>query len=511
VSKETFRVAALVSLYKAERFIKGRLDDLTNQTLFKRGELEIVIIDSASPENEFKIIRKYREEYPNIKYKRTKLRETLYQAWNRGIEISEAPLLTNANADDRLSPDALEKLASVLEADEAVGFAYGDAHLSSVENETFEEASRGRTYQSQDYFGPDLLCHQFLGHQVMWRRTLHTKVGLFSPEYKAAGDYEFMLRSAVRARGAHVPEPVGLLLRRRDSITFGDGTMNREVALVKEQFRNRTQALNLYRMEGVDIEKPGYPEACYVDLGNRALAYFPQWGGGRPDADFEFALRCYDWALNSDWQGSSTSGIKMWAEANSKCARFLSVGGGSCTGLYNEGKGHEQKRVRGSAAEKRMTLYWPDLGLDVSFEKRSKALGNLSAGESSIDGGLGCRKSHLRPYTYWAQLTGLDQGVVDSLKAQVDANRSVMIWGASDRGRLMSKVLKHFGFRVAGYIDNDPSKIGSHFEEIPVGAFDPRVARAQGWKVVLAVSDQQREFISDQLDESGMREILLNV
>lgn len=510
--ESVYKVSALISLYKAERFIRGRLEDLVQQTLFKRGELEIVIIDSASPDNEGTIIREYRDRFANIKYTRTTSRETLYQAWNRGIEMSEAPFLTNANADDRLCSDALEKMVKGLESDAEVGFVYGNAYLSVLENETFEEAQKDVEYWCQDYCAPDLLCHQYLGHQSMWRRAIHAKVGLFSPEYRAAGDYEFMLRGATEAKGLHIREPLGLLLRRSDSITFSDGTMNREVADIKSRYRNPEFALKLYKTEGVDVEKPGYPEACYVDLGNRALAYFPQWRGGRPDADFEFAQMCYGWALNTATENEESEKVKEWARANMEAVGVLS-------GVKEPGGSPAAKKLRNaeftthseSANKKEVALIWPELGLKDDSDLRDSALGKLSAVRGKTAGESQFRMSYVEPACYWSQLIGLSEKTLLALKSRIEANQLVMIWGACDRGLLMSKVLTHHGIKITGFIDNDPDKIGKEFGNLPVTEFDFREARDSNWKAILAVSEQQSQFVLDQLDDCGVREFLIRL
>ncbi len=508
--KGVCKVSALVSLYKAERFIRGRLDDLVEQTLFKRGELEIVIIDSASPENEYDIIREYRDRYTNVKYLRTASRETLYQAWNRGIEMSEAPFLTNANADDRLSADALEKMAKGLENDAKIGFVYGDAYLSVLENETFEESRKRVEYLCQDYYAPDLLNHQFLGHQVMWRRAIHASVGLFSPVYQAAGDYEFMLRGATEAKGMHIREPLGLLLRRSDSITFSDGAMNREVTEIKSRYRNPKFSLKLYKKEGVDVERPGYPEACYVDLGNRSLAYFPQWRGGRPDADFEFAQMCYGWVLNSTAESRESEKVREWARANMAAVGVLSgtIESGACPPVRKL-REDDLTTSWDSVNKKEVALFWPELGPKSDFDLRDSALGKRSAIKEETAGALQFRISHIEPSCYWSQLLGFSENAFLGLKSSIEANHLVMIWGACNRGLLMYRVLSHHGLKIAGFIDNDPDKIGKSLDNLPVTGFDFEEAKNSNWKVVLAVSEQQSQFVLDQLDGCGMREILL--
>ena len=76
---------------------------------------------------------------------------------------------------------------------------------------------------------------------------------------------------------------------------------------------------------------------------------------------------------------------------------------------------------------------------------------------------------------------------------------------------LLSKVLSHHGIKVAGFIDNDPNKIGTYLGDLPVRGFDFREASARNWKAILAVSEQQSQFILDQLDDCGMREMLIQI
>src|SRR5688572_6698772 len=97
------RVTAIVSTYQSERFIRGCLEDLEAQTI--AGQMEVIVVDSASPQNERQIVEEFQQRHSNITYVRTTERETLYAAWNRGIGMTRAPYITNANADDRHAPD----------------------------------------------------------------------------------------------------------------------------------------------------------------------------------------------------------------------------------------------------------------------------------------------------------------------------------------------------------------------------------------------------------------------
>jgi glycosyltransferase involved in cell wall biosynthesis len=88
-------VSAIVSTYNAERFMRGCLADLAAQTIADR--LEIIVVDTGSPQNEGAVVREFQQHYHNIVYIRTAQRESLYAAWNRGIQAARGKyILTSA-------------------------------------------------------------------------------------------------------------------------------------------------------------------------------------------------------------------------------------------------------------------------------------------------------------------------------------------------------------------------------------------------------------------------------
>ncbi len=127
-----YLVSAIVSAYKSERFIRGCIEDLESQTIAAR--LEIVIVDSCSPQNERAIVEEFQKKYSNIKYIRTETRETVYAAWNRGIKASSGKYITNANTDDRHRHDAFEIMVNELERKPEITLVYADVIMTEKEN-----------------------------------------------------------------------------------------------------------------------------------------------------------------------------------------------------------------------------------------------------------------------------------------------------------------------------------------------------------------------------------------
>jgi glycosyltransferase involved in cell wall biosynthesis len=208
---KTFKVSAIVSTYNSEEFIRGCLQDLVDQTLYKKGELEIVIIDSCSPENERAIVEEFQTIYPNIIYERTSKREPLYTAWNRAIKLARGKYVTNANTDDRHYFDALEEMAKYLDRNQEIGLVYTDQLITTTPNDTFAITTAKNKWNWPPYTYEQMKLGCCVGSQPMWRKYLHDKYGYFREEFKCSGDYEFWMRVGSQGeKMALIPAILGL-------------------------------------------------------------------------------------------------------------------------------------------------------------------------------------------------------------------------------------------------------------------------------------------------------------
>lgn len=235
----SFVVTAIVSTYNSERFIRGCLEDLTGQTLFAKGALEIVVVDSGSPQNEGTIVREFMEKFGTIVYIRTEERETVYHAWNRAIQVASGRYITNANTDDRHRPDALEIMAGMLDSNPTIDLVYADVLITRTPNETFASNNATGKYEWFPWDRNTLLgvgC--FIGPQPMWRRSLHDFYGWFDPGLVTSGDYEFWLRISQTSEFQYIPEPLGLYLEHDASIEH----MHEQLKL-----RENSEILSVYR------------------------------------------------------------------------------------------------------------------------------------------------------------------------------------------------------------------------------------------------------------------------
>jgi len=283
------RVSAIISTYNSARLISGCLEDLLNQTLYQKGELEIVVIDSGSSENEGEIVLELQKGKPRIEYLRTEARESIYQAWNRGIRMAKGQYLTNANTDDRHDCDSLEKLASKLDGDDEAVIAYGDSRMTGPCEEQFQKSD----FPNREFFAPSLLLYNLFGYQPMWKASLHSTIGYFNEDLKKAGDYDFGLRAAKAGKAIYVKEAFGTVYWGGETQTLADSTMIREINLIKEHWLGEKQVLGLYAKEGFAVEKPEEQARAYRDLANRFLCFFPQWKGGQAESEPDQSIAFY--------------------------------------------------------------------------------------------------------------------------------------------------------------------------------------------------------------------------
>ena len=225
------KVSIITSMFKSERYIENFLDNITSQTVFKHCEL--LIIDAASPENEYPVIERYMKKYSNIIYKRLEKDPGIYGAWNVGIKMATGKYLTNANLDDIRSEDQLETMINCLEKNPHIDLAYSESYATYVENETYyDNSSGGKVYPITD-FSYEAMIKCLPGCMPVWRNAMHDKAGYFDESFKYAGDHEMWLRAVrngsefKRVKGVH-----GLYYMNIDGLSI---SANNETKRYKEE------------------------------------------------------------------------------------------------------------------------------------------------------------------------------------------------------------------------------------------------------------------------------------
>jgi glycosyltransferase involved in cell wall biosynthesis len=285
-------VTALVSTYASERFIEGCLKNLLDQTLGNR--LEILVIDSASPENEGAIVKRFQKNHANVRYIRTETRETLYEAWNRGVREARGTYVVNANTDDAHRNDAFERLAQAMEKEPETGLAYADCLWTSKPNDAFPSSHVIKEVRYPDYHPGLSLFYCYTGCLQFWRKSRLMELELFDEHWKAVGDYEILMRAAEAGiRVLHVPELLSLFFQNTEGITQQSNLSSREEELVRGEFRKRVDISKLYAL---DTTEASMKAVAWADLADLAFHMSIPWHDTR-GGDHAFAIHCLQQSL----------------------------------------------------------------------------------------------------------------------------------------------------------------------------------------------------------------------
>lgn len=196
---EGIKVSAIASLYRGGNYIEKFLENIGAQTLGE--QFELIIIDANSPENESEAIRRFQATHPNVVYKRMDYRIGIYDAWNVGVEMARGKYITNTNLDDLRHPCSLALQAAALDQLPFVDVVYQDFYYSLDHDLDFDEVAAFGFKSNLPIVMPVNLLHFNSPHNApMWRKTLHTEMGLFDTSLKSAGDHDFWLRCALAGK-----------------------------------------------------------------------------------------------------------------------------------------------------------------------------------------------------------------------------------------------------------------------------------------------------------------------
>lgn len=211
-NKNNYKISIIVSLYNAANKLNFFLEMLKRQTLVQTGDAEIILIDSCSPTNEDEIYFNFlNTSNINISYYKTKYRETIQKAWNRGIQISEGEYLTFLGVDEGIIPNALEILLSELDNDSKIDWVQGNSLVTNVDQnglwlEDVMLYDRNNFHPFHIYLET---CYiSWVG--ALYRKSIHTKFGYYDETFRAAGDTEFKNRICPFLNLKVIPKTLGI-------------------------------------------------------------------------------------------------------------------------------------------------------------------------------------------------------------------------------------------------------------------------------------------------------------
>jgi len=218
-------VTLISSVFRGDEFLAGFLDNCSG--LQGYCDCEHLLIRAASPGNEHVRLVEHVRNCPSAVYLNLAVDPGLYAVWNLGARLATGRYLSNANIDDRRSPEHVAHLKLVLDNDPDVDGVSTALRVSKQRNLVWEDSDdcsvmfgdvQDQTYGVEGLFkkaGSSLASRNLLHCMPVWRRSLHVHLGGFDEKrYGPSADWAFWLH-AVRhgAKFRFSAKPLGLYLR----------------------------------------------------------------------------------------------------------------------------------------------------------------------------------------------------------------------------------------------------------------------------------------------------------
>ena len=227
-------LSVITVCYNSEKTIKRTIESLLVQS-FKG--FEYIIIDGKSSDKTIEIIKSYEKEFKKNKICFKWISEKdkgIYDAFNKGIKLSEGNWISFLGSDDIYLPEALKKYKSVIIKSNKIELIYSNVDIVDEKGKKIDKINgvwswdKFKRYMNIPHVG------------AFHNKEYFAEYGLYNISYKVAGDYELLLRAKAQLRTIKIEETTVLMAN--------GGASNQQINVVfKETLKakNKTAEINL--------------------------------------------------------------------------------------------------------------------------------------------------------------------------------------------------------------------------------------------------------------------------
>jgi len=191
--------SVITASFNSEKTISKTIESLLNQTYTN---FEYIIIDGDSKDSTLDIIKSFEPEFKekNISYKFISEPDRgIYDAWNKGIKLSEGGWISFLGSDDTYTHEALSLYNEAIILNDNVNFICSKIEIIDKNRKVL------KTYGEP--FSKVKLSRKMSFAQVgaFHKKDLFCLVGDFDENYKIVGDFDFYLRAKEIIKPYFVP------------------------------------------------------------------------------------------------------------------------------------------------------------------------------------------------------------------------------------------------------------------------------------------------------------------
>jgi glycosyltransferase involved in cell wall biosynthesis len=190
-------ITIIIATYNAEQTLDKCLRSIINQYL---PEIELIILDGKSIDKTLDIINDYKEYVDKIISEDD---NGIYDAWNKGINLSSGQWIMFLGADDELQGDALRLYLKLIKElkDTEKEMDYISSKVQYINKDSKIITVLGEKFEWSKYVRAMNVAHVGSLHN----RNLFNEVGLFDCKYRLCADYELLMRKKEMLKAAFLP------------------------------------------------------------------------------------------------------------------------------------------------------------------------------------------------------------------------------------------------------------------------------------------------------------------
>jgi len=232
------KISIITASFRSERTIRDTLESVNIQTY---PAIEHIIIDGASKDKTLEIVREHGKRVSHITSEPDR---GIFDAYNKGLAVADGEVVGILNSDDfYAAPDVIARVMQAFE-NKTVEAVYAD--LVYVDKDDTSKVMR--YWKSRPYKDGDFARGFSPAHPALFlRRSVYAKTGGFNPNFRLAGDYEYMLRAFHTHGVKSVYLPMVVVRMRTGGATGGS------LSFIKKQ---NLEILSALESQGVKISKP---------------------------------------------------------------------------------------------------------------------------------------------------------------------------------------------------------------------------------------------------------------
>lgn len=196
-------VCIVLPCYNAAKYINETLESVLNQT-YKN--IEIIAVDDGSTDDTLRILKTYVPRISVLQHSNGVNRGAA-ASMNLGINASSTKFVAFLDSDDIFYPRKIEKQIDIFIKHEDIDLVYTNGHAISDEGHILYDLFTP-DFKEDNIPGKMLInCYMCAGmSNMMVRRTLLNKVGLFNEKLKYAKDHDLEIRMSEVAKFYYIPE-----------------------------------------------------------------------------------------------------------------------------------------------------------------------------------------------------------------------------------------------------------------------------------------------------------------